>query len=86
MRIGSRGRRALIGGGASALAIVVVVLAADAACVPLMETAVDLALDATLSGMRAEVEPWARVEFRTSMDARPSHDGYAVAIVGLGVG
>jgi ABC-2 type transport system ATP-binding protein len=31
-----------------------------------------IALDGTLSGMRKQVEPWARVEFRTSMDARPA--------------
>ena len=31
-----------------------------------------IALDGTLSGMRKQVEPWARVEFRTSMDPRPA--------------
>jgi len=31
-----------------------------------------IALDGTLSGMRRQVEPWARVEFRTSLDARPA--------------
>jgi len=31
-----------------------------------------IALDGTLSGMRRQVEPWARVEFRTSMEARPA--------------
>ena len=31
-----------------------------------------IALDGTLSGMRAQVAPWARVEFRTSLDARPA--------------
>ncbi len=33
-----------------------------------------IALDGTLSGMRERVAPWARVEFRTSMDARPALD------------
>ncbi len=33
-----------------------------------------IVLDGTLSGMRKQIEPWARVEFRTSMDARPAMD------------
>ena len=31
-----------------------------------------IALDGTLSGMRKQVEPWARVEFRSAMAARPA--------------
>jgi len=33
-----------------------------------------IALDGTLSGMRRQVGPWARVEFRTSMDPRPAKE------------
>jgi len=33
-----------------------------------------IALDGTLSGMRKQIEPWARVEFRTSMEPRPAMD------------
>jgi ABC-2 type transport system ATP-binding protein len=31
-----------------------------------------IALDGTLSGMRDQVDPWARVEFRTTLDPRPA--------------